>query len=223
MAGVVVAPINLPVFAHNFRNRLPTFCQDIHPEQHRPQPVLFPDMVGAGAKAFLAAQRNLARIQQIAEKLPAGRRFVAGHTEFGRDPIRRLTGGHGTGHPGQMRAVAGSQFGVGQDHRQTVAGRDEEMPTQHHVAVAIAIRRGTKVWRVRSKQVIRQLFRIHQIGIGMAMAEILQRDAIHHRSLGGAQPVFDDFTGVGTRDRVHGVKAHPGAGLEPGADLVEIK
>jgi len=46
------------------------------PEQDCPQPVLFTDMVRAGAGALLAADSGEAGIEQVAEKLPAGRRLI---------------------------------------------------------------------------------------------------------------------------------------------------
>ena len=56
-------------------DRLPAFGQDVEPEQHGPEAVLFAHVAGAGAEAFLAAERDLAGIHQVAEELPAGRCF----------------------------------------------------------------------------------------------------------------------------------------------------
>ena len=151
MAGVIIAPVVPPVLAHDFRHRLPTFGQDVQPEQHRPQPVLLTHVVGAGAETFFTAQGDFAGVQQVAEELPAGRGLVTVQPQLGRDPVGRLTGRHRAGHAGHAGAVAGRQIGVGKDHRQAIAGRDEEMPAQHHVAIAVPVRGRAEVGRVRAE------------------------------------------------------------------------
>ena len=49
--------------------------EHVQPGQHRPQAVFLTDMFRAGAEALFTAQGDAARIQQIAEELPAGGRF----------------------------------------------------------------------------------------------------------------------------------------------------
>ena len=56
--------------------------QDVEPHQHGPQTILLAHMVRARAEAFLAADRRLSGIEQIAEELPARGRFETGKPSF---------------------------------------------------------------------------------------------------------------------------------------------
>lgn len=47
--------------------------QDLEPGQSGPDPILFADVVGAGAEGLLPAQLDLSGIEEVSEELPAGR------------------------------------------------------------------------------------------------------------------------------------------------------
>src|SRR3546814_11974512 len=64
----VVAPVVAPVLRQDLAHRLPAPCQDVEPQQHRPEAVLLAQMIGAGAGALLAAERRHPGIQQRAER-----------------------------------------------------------------------------------------------------------------------------------------------------------
>src|SRR6185437_16255562 len=91
---IVVPPVDGPVVAHDLVDALLALRQDVEPEQHGPDAVLLAHMVGAGARAFLAADGDPAGIQQIAEELPAGRGLVHLDTELFGDAIGRGAGRH---------------------------------------------------------------------------------------------------------------------------------
>jgi hypothetical protein len=57
----------------------------------------------------------------------------------------------------------------------------------------------------------------------MVPAEILQRHAIAHRAGGKAQPLFQDFHGIGAGHRVHRVKRHGQAIGHGGADRGKVE
>src|SRR3546814_11208681 len=90
----VVAPVVAPVLRQDLAHRLPAPCQDVEPQQHRPEAVLLAQMIGAGAGALLAAERRHPRIQQRAQELPAGRRIACVDAELARTPSAGTTGRH---------------------------------------------------------------------------------------------------------------------------------
>ena len=180
VAGVVVAPKTAPVLRHDLAHRLAAAGQDVEPEQHGPQPILFTDVVGAGAEALLTAEGDAPRIQQVAEEFPAGGGFEAGDAQLVRHHIGRSAGGHGAGHPRQAMGIAGHQGGIGGEHRQAVAGVHEAVLPQDHVAVAITITGGPKAVAIALEQQIRQLVGVGEVGVGMAATEILQGGAVAH-------------------------------------------
>ena len=83
-----------PEVGHQVGNRLTAHGKDIEPEQNGPETVLLAHMVAACTCAFLAAERDLARVEQVAEELPAGRRLVAFNAKAFGHPVRRPGGGH---------------------------------------------------------------------------------------------------------------------------------
>ena len=180
-------------------------------------------MVGTGAKAFLAAERRLAVIQQRSEELPAGGSLPGGNAQLGRHPVGRRTSGHGPRDALQPLGIAGAESGIGRQHRQGIRWRYIEVAAQDHIAVAIAIGGGAEIGRALAGQGLHQIMGMDQIGIGMAAAEILQRDAVHHRALGGAQAMLQDLHRIGAGDRVHGVEFHAEPRLEGGPDGLEVE
>ncbi len=69
--------------------------------------------------------------------------------------------------------IALDVVGIGSHHRQTVAGGDEEIAPQNHVAVAVAIGGGGEIDRVGPLCQGNQLVGVNQIGVGMTAAEVL--------------------------------------------------
>src|SRR3546814_18213991 len=63
-----------------------------------------------------------------------------------------------------------------------------------------------------------------QVWIRLAAPEIRLRDAVDHRSGRRTETVLQKRPGIGARDRVHGVEAHPEAtGPEQLSDAIEIE
>jgi hypothetical protein len=120
--------------------------------------------------------------------------------------------------------VAGNQGGVGGEHRQAVAGGDEEIVAQNHVAIAIAIRGGPKVRGIVAKHNLHQVVGIHQVGVGVTAAKVFQGFPIHYGARRGIQPPLKDRFGIGAGDRMHGI--HTDAKVAAGQqllDLIEVK
>ncbi len=224
VAGVVVAPVEAPVFAHDLLHGLALDRQQVQPEQDRPETVLLAHVVGAGAKAFLAAQGHPASIQQVAEELPAGGGLEAFHPETRRHPVGGLAGGHGAGDAADPLAVAGHVVGIGGEHRQAVAGGDEEAPAQDHVAVAVAVGGRAEIRRLTAEELLHQVVGMGQVRIRVSPAEVRQGFGAHHRTGLRAQPVLQDAHSIGPGDRVHGIEAHVEMPrVEQGVDAVEVE
>ncbi len=113
---------------------------------------------------------------------------------------------------------------IGHD-RQAVAGGDEEVPSQDHIAVPVPVRCRPQVGGVvAAVHQLDQLAGMDQIRIRMGAAEILQGPGVDDGPLGGAEPVFQNLHRIGAGDRVHGVKAKgKQAGIEQCMDAVKIK
>ena len=99
VAGVIVAAKTAPVLRHDLGHRLAPTGQDVEPEQHRPEAILLADVVAAGAEALFAAEGDAARIEQVAEELPAGGGLKAGQPQLLGHHIGRGAGGHRAGYP----------------------------------------------------------------------------------------------------------------------------
>ena len=65
--------------------------------------------------------------------------------------------------------------------------------------------------------------RVNQVGIGVMVAEILQRRAVHHRSGREAEHPFQNGVGIGPGDRRHGIEAHAQSALHGGSNAVEVE
>ena len=74
--------------------------QDRQPEEHSPEPILFTDVITAGAETFLSTKADAACIQQIAEEFPARGGFKAGDSQFAGHHIDGGAGGHRPGNAG---------------------------------------------------------------------------------------------------------------------------
>ena len=213
MARIDVAAEAAPVVLHDGLHRLLAHRQDVQPEQHGPQAVLLAHMVRAGAGAFFAAQRAHAGIEQVAEELPAGRGLVAGNAQRLRDAIDRAAGRHRARDALQPRRITRDQLGIGRQHRQAVAGRDDEVAAEDHVAVAVTVGRGAEVGCVGGMHQADQFLGIGRVRIGVAAAEVGQRRAVEHRAGGRAELPFQDGPRIGAGDGMHRVEAHPEARL----------
>jgi hypothetical protein len=131
--------------------------QDVQPQQHRPEPVLFAHMVGPGAEAFLAADRGAAGVQQVAEELPPGRRLEVADPQRMRPPGRRRRGRHRPRDPlASPPCIAGRQRGIRRQHGKAVGGRDVDAAPDHHVAVAVAVRRRAEIGGVGAQHLVHQ-------------------------------------------------------------------
>ncbi len=91
---------------------------------------------------------------------------------------------------------------------QAVAGRHEQAPRHDHVAVAVAIRGGAEIGRVRPGHQLHELMGMNGIGIGMMAAEIGKRHVVDDSARRGAQPAFQDGFRVRPGDRAQRVEAH---------------
>ena len=209
--------------AHDPGDRLAPRRQDVQPQQDRPQAVLLAHVIGAGAEALLAAQGDLARIEQVAEELPAGRRLVAADAERLRDPVGGARGRHGARDPGEAGGVAGREMGVGGEDREAVRGRHVDAAAENHVAIAIAVRGGAEVRPVRVHHGIHQLARVRRVGVRMMPAEVLERLAVDDRARGRAERPLQNRPRIGPGDRRHGVVADAKAALEERRDALEIE
>jgi hypothetical protein len=99
-------------------------------------------------------------------------------------------------------------MGIGGQHRQAVAGGDEKVAAQDHVAVAVAIGGGAEVQPLRPLAQGHQLLGVRQVGVRVTAAEVLQGHAVHDSAGGGAEAVLEDLGGIGAGDGVHGIQLH---------------
>ena len=212
-----------PVVAHDLGDALSAVDEDVEPEQHRPDAVLLAHVVGAGAGALLAADGGQPGIEQVAEELPAGRRLVALDAELLGDAVGGGAGRHGAGDAGKPLGIARRQMGVGGEHGERIGRRDVLAAADDEVAVAVAVRRGAEIRRVRAHHHLEEVLGVDRVGIGVVAAEIGQRRAVDHGAGGGAERALEDRLGIGPGDRVHGVEAHGEAGGEQAADRIEIE
>ena len=213
MARIIVAAIICPVLRQNLRHRLLAHRQNVQPQQNRPQPVLFADMIRPGAETFLATDGRPPGIQQVAKEFPPGRGFKRCNPQPFGNPVSGSRGRHRPRHPLQPGLVARCQMRIGSQHRQAVRRRDIDAPPHHHVAVAIAIGCGAKIRGIRPEHLLHQRLGPGGVGVGMHAAKVWQRGAVDHGSRRCPQPFLQDFHGIGAGHRTHAVHPHP----EPGA------
>ena len=197
--------------------------QDVQPQQHRPDAVFLAHVAGAGACTFFTAQRDLARVEQVAEVLPAGRRLEAGHAQRARHPVDRTAGGHRARDAGDAGAVGRRQVRVGRQHGQRVRRRDEDAAADDQVAVAVAVGCSAQVGGLWRHHQIEQLLGVHQVRVGMVAAEVGQRRAVAHRAGGSAELAFENGMRIGPGDGVHGIEGEAEARAEQAAQRVEVE
>ena len=116
--------------------------------------------------------------------------------------------------PGKPLGIAGRQMGVGGQHRQRIRRRDEDARADDQIAVAVAIRRGAEIGRVRRHHHVIEVLGMDEVGIGMMAAEIRQRHAVDDGARRRAERLLEDLLGIGAGDRMHGVEAHAEARVE---------
>ena len=201
-------------------DRLARRGKDVEPEQHRPQPVLLADVVGAGAGAFLATDRRHAGIEQIAEELPAGGRLEGGDAELLGDAVGGGAGRHRAGNALQPAGIAGGEMRVGGEHREAVRRGDEAAAPDDEVAVAVSVGGGAEIGGALAHHVVVEFAGVDEVGVGVVAAEIGQRRAVAHGTTRESQAIFEDFGGIGAGDRAHRVECH-GEARTP--DRVEIE
>ena len=223
MARIVVAPEGRPMRGQDVAHTGLAHGKDVQPHQHGPKAILFAHMVRPGAKAFLAAERHLVRIQQIAEEFPPRRRLKAANPQRLRHAVHRRTGGHRPRDALQTRMIAGGKGGVGGQHRQTVRRRNIDAAPHNHVAITVTIGCRPEIGRVRAEHPVHQRLGPDRVGIGVQAAEIRQGRSIDHRAGGRPQPGFQNLAGVGPGHGAHRIKAHPEATGEHGADRRKIE
>jgi len=205
-------------------HRLPAHGQKIQPEQHRPESILLPHVVGARSETLLPAEGDPPGVQKVAEVLPTGGGLVGRDSEPFGHPVDCGAGGHRAGHPAQPRPVSGQEVGVGRQHREAVARGDEEAPPQDHVAVAVAVRGRPEVGGARPAHGPHQLRGVDEVGVGVPAAEVLPGNAVQHAAGRRAEAPLEDLRRVGSGDRVHRVEEdRQGARAERGADPVEVE
>ncbi len=222
--AVDIAAVPPPVVADDLLDGLLPDGEDVEPEQHGPEAVLLADVIGAGAEALLAAERDAPGIEQIAEELPARRRLVARDVEGLGDTVDGLARRHRARDPLEPVPVARHEFGIGRDDGQAVARGHEEVLAEDHVAIAVAIRGCAEVEGVAAVHEFDEVLGIGQVRVRVAAAEIGKRRRVDDRAGHGAETVLDDLPGIGPRDRVHGVEAAvEQATLEQAADCREVE
>ena len=223
MAAVIVAAKACPVIGHDPSHRLAPDRQNVQPQQNRPKPVLLAHMIAASAKAFLTAQRHLARIQKVAKELPARRRLMASNSQSRRHPVHRRRGGHRPRHARQTLGIGRGQMCVGGQNGETVRGRDINPPPHHHVAIAISVARRAKIRSVFAHHLRHQRMGPCRIGVGMQPAKIGQGGGVDHGALGSTQTVLKNFNGIGPGDRIHRIHPHAKPALKEGANGGEVE
>ncbi len=223
MARIDAAAVGFPDAAHQVFHRLAGHGHQVEPEQHGPQAVFLAHVVRAGPVTFLTAQRDLARIQQVAEKLPAGGGFVTVDAHRFRHAVHSGGGGHGAGHAFEPLRVAGNLRGVRRQHGQAVGRGDQKTAAQDHVAVGVAVGRCPHVGRVGGHQVGHQVVGIGRVRVGVQAAEVFERFAVHHRAGGRAEFAFDDGLGVRPAHRPHGVVTQAETAGEEAADGTKVE
>src|SRR5208283_651119 len=127
------------------RDALTPRSQNIKPQQNRPKSVLFTHMVGSSSCTLLAADRCQPRVEQIAEKLPSGRRLVKRYAKPCGDTIGGPARRHGARNSGDALVIAGREMGVRGQDRETVGGRDEPAPPDDQIAITVAVRRCAEI------------------------------------------------------------------------------
>ena len=223
MAGIIVAAIFGPVFCDDVLHAFLARGDNVQPVEHGPQAVLFAHMVGTRAEAFFATDRHLAGIHEIAEKFPAGRRFIHAKAKLFGHTVRCRTRRHRTGNAGNAGGITRGQFGIGRDDGEAVGRGDEHALADHHVAVAIAIGGRAEIGAFRAHDVVIKLLGVDKVRVGVVAAEIRQRRCIADRALRRAEALFDDLHGIGTGNGAHGIDHDPETAGDQRADGGEIE
>ena len=85
-----------------------------------------------------------------------------------------------------------------------VAGRHEQSGCDDHVAVAVAVGRGSEVGCIRALHQFHQVMGMDGVRIRMVTAEIGLRLSVHHSACGRAEATFKNGFSIGPR---HGARA----------------
>ncbi len=97
------------------------------------------------------------------------------------------------------------------------------MVAQNHVAVAVAVGSGAEIRRIVAVEDIHQFVRISQVGIGVPLAEILQRHGIHQTVFRCIEPIDQNLPRIRACDRVHGIELHAKTAIEQQPDRRKIE
>ncbi len=93
----------------------------------------------------------------------------------------------------------------------------------NEVAVAVAVRCGAEVRRVRPHHQVEQVLGVDEVRVGVVAAEIGQRRAVAHGARGRAQFALEDRMCVRPGDGVHRIEGKAQAAGERCAQGVEIE
>ena len=99
-------------------------------------------------------------------------------------------------------------MGVGSHYRQTVAGCNEKILAENHIAIAIAVRGGAKIDRIEAAGLLNHLMGVYQIGIRMTATKILFGYSVDDGARFGSKLMFQDLYRIRTGNRMHRVKTH---------------
>ena len=186
--SIEMAAEALPMIGDDRRGWLAPHREDVEPEQHRPNAVLLADMIGAGAGALFAAQRDAAGIEQRAKIFPARRRLVAVDPERLGDAIDSAAGRHRARDPRQPPFEPRHEPRIDRKDCEAVARADHIAAPHHHVAVAVAIGGGAEIGALRIHHRADQRRGVERVGVGVMAIEIGQRLGIHRSAGGRAEP-----------------------------------
>mmetsp|Transcript_18911 Transcript_18911/g.58270 ORF Transcript_18911/g.58270 Transcript_18911/m.58270 type:complete len:443 (-) Transcript_18911:1492-2820(-) len=219
--------------------------QDRQPREHRPQPVLFADVVAAGAERLLAAHEGRVvgaseqsfGVHQIAEELPARRRLEERQVQF----LRHQVDGAGRRHRPRHCLEAAllleerDDVRVRRQHRQRVRRRDEELGAEDHVPVAVAVRgraegrhclgsldRATGLVDAHG---LDEVDRVREVGVCVVSAEVVEGHGVQEAVRRQAERVHEERARVGARDAVHRVEdeGKVGSGEQRRLEDVEVE
>lgn len=198
---------------------------DVKPGDDGPQAVLLADMVAPGAEALLSADRQLVRVKQGAEELPARGHLVAVEALLLGHEVDGARCGHAAGqavHP--VLPEVGDELGVVGDDGERVARRDEGARAVDHVAVAIAVRGRAE----RDVLLVHHLDKgvgIGEVGVWVAAVEVWRRLAVLGGIFAEAKFLPEDGGAIGASDTRQAVEEDLEVGIlgEELLDQVEVE
>ena len=95
------------------------------------------------------------------------------------------------------------------DDCQRIARTHEEVFPEDHIAIAVSIACSSKIRSVWRSHPLHEISSMHEIGIGMVAAEILERNAVNDCAFRRSQTPFQDVSSVGPGYAMHCVEHDP--------------